>query len=485
MFAIVLLSLFLMVMIGVGIWGMKKTVTLNDYFLGGRSIGPWISALAFGTSYFSAVVFIGFAGKLGWGYGLNCLWIAVGNALVGSLLSWLVLARRTRRMTQNLEAMTMPEFLHERYQAKYMKLVTSALIFIFLLPYSSSVFKGLSYLFEANFNISYDTALIIMVAITGIYVILGGYFAITMTDLIKGFIELAGAIALVCILVGKAGGLTTAITTIMAKYPVHVPPDKQPSLWLLGSLIFMTSFGTWGMPQMVQKFYSIKEEGMIKKVAIVTFCFALIITFSAYFTGAMTHVFYNAPPVMANGKPLFDRFIPNLLTTQLPHGFMAVILLLVLSASMSTLSSLILISASSVAIDMYKGHINPAISKENSVAMMRFLSGIFAALSYFLARYDIAIIITLMSLSWGVIAGAFLAPYIYGLFWKGVTRAGANAGIITGITLAIVLFYKLGPANSPIASSIAMIVPFLVVPLVSFFTKPPDKELIEKAFNGI
>jgi len=485
MFAIVLLSLFLVLMIGVGIWGMKKTVTLNDYFLGGRSIGPWISALAFGTSYFSAVVFIGFAGKLGWGYGLNCLWIAVGNALVGSLLAWLVLARRTRRMTQNLDAMTMPEFLHERYQAKYMKLVTSALIFFFLIPYSSSVFKGLSYLFEANFNISYDTALIIMVAITGIYVMMGGYFAITMTDLIKGFIELAGAIALVCILVGKAGGLSSAVHTIMIKYPVHVPPDKQPSLLLLGSLIFMTSFGTWGMPQLVQKFYSIKEEGMINKVALVTMFFALIITFSAYFTGAMTHVFYDAPPVMANGKPLFDRFIPTLLTAQLPHGFMAVILLLVLSASMSTLSSLILISASSVAIDMYKGHINPAISKENSLSMMRFLSGVFAALSYFLAKYDIGIIITLMSLSWGVIAGAFLAPYIYGLFWKRVTRAGANAGIVTGVTLAIVLFYKLGPANSPIASSIAMIAPFIVVPLVSLFTQPPQKELIDKAFNGI
>jgi SSS family solute:Na+ symporter len=116
---------------------------------------------------------------------------------------------------------------------------------------------------------------------------------------------------------------------------------------------------------------------------------------------------------------------------------MAVVLLLVLSASMSTLSSLVLVSASSVAIDMYKGHINPNISKENSLAMMRFLSAVFVAISYFIARYDIAIIITLMSLSWGVVAGSFMAPYVYGLYWKGTTRAGAKAGMFTGLILPL------------------------------------------------
>ena len=484
MFSIVLLSLFLLMMIIIGIWAMKKTSTLGDFFLGNRSIGPWISAVAYGTSYFSAVVFIGFAGKLGWGFGLNVLWIAAGNAFFGSLLAWLVLGKRTRRMTQNLDVMTMPEFIQERYQSKHIKMFAAAIIFIFLLPYSASVFKGLGHLFEANFNMSYDVALLIMIAITGIYLVLGGYFAVTLTDFIQGFIMIIGSIAMICVLLGKAGGLGNTITTIVEKYPQHVPLAKQPSGLLLFSLVFMTSFGTWGLPQMVQKFYSIKDESLIKKAAIVTTVFAVIITFAAYFTGSMSHVFYDKLPII-NGAPAFDRLIPDLLTTHLPQSLMAVILLLVLSASMSTLSSLVLVSASSVAIDMYKGHINPNVSKEKSLAMMRFLSGLFIVISFLIAKYEFALIITLMSLSWGVVAGSFMAPFLYGLYWKKTTRLGAEIGMFTGMFLAIFLFFKLGQSNSPIAATIAMIVPFIVIPIVSAFTKPPDDELLEKAFENI
>ena len=246
----------------------------------------------------------------------------------------------------------------------------------------------------------------------------------------------------------------------------------------------MTSFGTWGMPQMVQKFYAIKDENLVKKAAIVTSLFSIVIVFSAYLTGSMSHVFYDALPVVG-GQPAFDRIVPDMLQKNLPEYLMALVLLLVLSASMSTLSSLVLVSSSSIAIDLYKGHVNPKISKENSVLMMRFLSGVFIVVSYFIARYEFAIIVTLMSLSWGVVAGSFMAPYVYGLYWKRTTKTGVAAGMVTGLVTAISLFYILGPANSPLASSIAMIVPFLVVPLVSVNTEPPDRKLINKAFKGI
>jgi solute:Na+ symporter, SSS family len=485
MFAVTLLVVFLAAMIWIGLWGMKKTKTLGDFFLGGRTIGPWISAFAYGTTYFSAVLFIGFAGKLGWGFGLNALWIAAGNTLFGSLLAWLVLAKRTRRMTQNLDCMTMPEFLHERFSGKYLKIISAIIIFVFLLPYSASVFKGLGHLFEAAFHLPYEYALLIMIAITGIYLIMGGYFAVTLTDFIQGLIMLVGAAAMVGILVNKAGGLSEVFSSLPALYSQHVPLAKQPSLWLLAALVFMTSFGTWGLPQMVQKFYAIKNENMIYKAAIISTLFALVITFAAYFTGALTHMFYAAVPLTSSGKPAFDQLIPSLLVTHLPSMLMAVILLLVLSASMSTLSSLVLVSASAIAIDLYKGHVNPQISKENSLIMMRFLSGVFVAISYFIARYDFAFIVTLMSLSWGCVAGSFMAPFLYSLYWKRTTLLGVKAGIATGLTLGIVLFFKLGQNNSPIASSIAMLVPFIVVPLVSLATKPPSSKLLDKAFAGI
>ena len=484
MLAILLLGAFLVAMVIIGIWGMRKTSTLGDFFLGGRTVGPWISAFAYGTSYFSAVLFIGFAGKLGWVFGLQALWIGIGNAVFGSLLAWLVLGRRTRIMTQNLDVMTMPEFLLERFGGRYIKILAAVIIFMFLLPYSASVFKGLGHLFEATFHISYDLALLIMIGITGVYLVLGGYFAITLTDFIQGIIMLAGSLTMVAVLAGKNGGIGGSIARVMEKYPLHVPPGKEPPLLLLAALVFMTSFGTWGLPQMVQKFYAVKSEGVIKKAALVTSVFALVIGLSAYFTGSLSHLFYDAVP-MVNGKPAFDRLIPDLLTRHLPEPLMAVILLLILSASMSTLSSLVLVSSSAIAIDLYKGHVNPQVSKENSLYMMRFLSALFIIISYFIARYDFAIIITLMSLSWGAVAGSFMAPFLYGLFWKRTTLAGVYAGMLTGLATSITLFFYWGEAWSPLASSVGMLLPFLVVPLVSLLTKPPAEGVVETAFRGI
>jgi SSS family solute:Na+ symporter len=485
MIAIIMVSIFVMMMIVVGFWGMKKTATLNDFFLGGRNIGPFVSAFAYGTSYFSAVIFIGFAGQFGWKYGFNVLWIALGNALIGSFLAWMFLGRRTRVMSQNLNAMTMPEFLQTRYDGKYIKIIAAVLIFMFLLPYSASVFKGLGYLFEVSFNISFDSALLIIMTITGIYLILGGYFAVTVTDFIQGFIMLAGAIAMTVILTAKAGGLEQAFQTVSLNYYKHVYSVAKPDYLLLASLIFMTSFGVWGMPQMIQKFYAVKNEKIIKIAAWTTFFFAAVITACAYYTGALTHVFFDAPIIGATGKPQFDQMIPQLLATYLPEFLVAFILLLILSASMSTISSLILVSASSVSIDLYKGKINPNISGKDSVVMMRFLSGVFIAISYFIARYEFSFIVTLMSLSWGVIAGAFLAPYIYGLYWKRTTLWGAKIGMISGVTTAILLFYAMGPAKSPFSASMAMIIPFFVIPAVSMFTPKINKRILVKAFKNI
>lgn len=485
MTAIVLLILYMALMIAVGVWGMKKTSTLNDFFLGGRSIGPWISAFAYGTSYFSAVVFIGFAGKLGWGFGPSVLWIAFGNTVFGSLLAWIVLGRRTRRMTQNLSVMTMPEFLSERVGGKYIKIVAAIIVFVFLLPYSASVFKGLGHLFEVSFGIPYDLALLIMILVTGVYLVLGGYFAITLTDLIQGVIMIAGSIAMISILTGKAGGFSGVISRMTEAYVRHVPAGKGPSTLLLVSLVLMTSFGTWGLPQMVQKFYAVKNEKIIKTAAVITTIFAFIIGFSAYYTGALSHLFYESVPLSAAGTPDFDRLVPDLLVARLPEALLALILLLVLSASMSTLSSLVLVSASSVSIDLYKGHINPEISKENSLIMIRFLSAVFVAISYFIARFQLTFIVYLMSLSWGAVAGAFMAPYLYCLYWKRTTRQGVMAGMVTGLVTSVSLYFILGEANSPIASVTAMILPFFTVPAVSLLTAPPAKDLVERAFEGV
>ena len=485
MYALILLLVFLFVMVAVGVWGMRKTSTLNDFFLGGRTLGPWMSAFAYGTTYFSAVIFIGFAGSQGWNMGLNALLIGVGNALLGAMGAWLVLGRRTRVMTQRLDVMTMPEFLEARYGSAHLKMISAVLIFVFLLPYSASVFKGLGHLFESTFGISYDFALIVLVGITGLYLILGGYFAVTLTDFIQGFIMLAGAVAMVCVLVAKAGGPAEAISAVSANYRAHIPAGNQPSWLRIGSLIFMTSFGTWGLPQMVQKFYAIKDEKMINRAAVITAVFALVIGLSAYSTGALGHVFFDTDtvPRLASGKVNYDLIVPTMLTAHLPEALLAVIMLLVLSASMSTLASLILVSSSAITIDLYKGYLHPEVTEKQSLLMIRILSGVFIICSYLISKMQVGFIVTLMSLSWGVISGAFIAPYILGIFWKGVTKAGAYSGLFSGAGTAIALFFVLGPSMSPLASSIAMVVPFAVVPLVSAFTAKVDPAAVNKAFG--
>jgi SSS family solute:Na+ symporter len=484
---IVFLAVFLALMTGIGIWGMKKTKTLGDFFLGGRTLGPWVSAVAYGTSYFSAVIFIGFAGTQGWQFGLDSLWIALGNAVIGAGAAWLVLARRTRRMTQNLDAMTMPEFLQERYGATHLKPLAASVIFFFLLPYSASVFKGLGHLFEAVFRIPYDAALLIMIAFTGVYLILGGYFAIAVTDFIQGIIMFAGAAVMLAVLSGQGGGFFGIIGKVAENYPLHIPPENRPGALTILSLVFMTSFGTWGLPQMTQKYYAIRNEAVIPKAAIVTTVFALMIGFSAYLTGSFAHVFFSLDTVPrdAAGAVLYDSIVPALLTAHLPQALLALILLLVLSASMSTLSSLVLVSSSSVAIDLYPSRVDAKTGKDRSVAMMRFLSAVFIIISYFISRFRIGIIVYLMSLSWGVVSGAFAAPYLLGLYSRRVTKAGAYAGLLSGVTTMIVLFFLWGPGRSPLAASIAIVVPFAVTAAVSALTEPPPKELTGRAFEGI
>jgi SSS family solute:Na+ symporter len=381
-------------------------------------------------------------------------------------------------MTQNLEVMTMPEFLQDRYGAKHFKIMTAFIIFIFLVPYSASVFKGLGHIFEKTFGIPYDVALLIMIGITGVYLVLGGYFSITLADFVQGMVMVVGCVLMLGIFIGKSGGIVETVNNININFQINI--GKPSNIHVLVATVFMCSFGVWGLPQMVQKFYAIKNEKVIPRAALVTFLFSLFIGLTAFFIGSTSHIFFTAET-----RPAIDVIVPTMLTEQLPGILMALILILIVSASMSTLSSLVLVSSSAIAVDLYKGHINPNISKENSLLLMRFLSAIFIVLSYFVARFQIGFIVVLMSLSWGAISGSFMAPYMYGLYWKRTTKAGAYAGMFTGLFIAVFLFFYLGPAKSPVASSIAIIVPFIVVPVVSIFTAPPKKELIDKAFTNV
>ncbi len=484
----VFIVLFFAVMIGVGIYSKKKVLSVNDFLLGGRNMGGWISAFSYGTTYFSAVIFIGYAGKSGWSFGLSATWIGIGNAIIGSLLAWLILAKRTRSMTHELNASTMPEFFEKRYNSRAMKIVTAVIIFVFLVPYSASVYQGLSYLFEMVFNVPYIYCMVAIAVLTGIYLMIGGYVATAINNFIQGIIMLAGLLLMVFFIVSHdaVGGLKEGIARLGS-----IPGDGlglvkifSDNPFNLLSLVILTSLGTWGLPQMVHKFYTIKDDDAIKRGTIVSTVFALIIAGGSYFIGAFGRLFLNNTPPMVNGAPNYDMVMPQVLNYALPESLMVLVVVLLLSASMSTLSSLVLVSSSAISLDLLKGVFFPDMKKENVMLITRILCVTFVTLSFLVAATPNAII-TLMSFSWGTIAGAFLAPFLYGLYWKNATKAGAWAGFISGLCCSLggTLIYGMNAQYAPIIGSVAMLVSLAVVPAVSFFTSKLPQSYVESIFN--
>ncbi len=505
---IVALIVFAIVMVIIGVYSWRKTQAIEGFLLGGRNVGPWISAFAYGTSYFSAVIFVGYAGKHGWDIGLGSIWIGIGNAVLGCWLAWKLLAKRTRVMTHTLSSKTMPEFFEGRYASTAFKVVAAVIIFVFLVPYSAAVYKGLGSMFSAIFpSVPTSAWMLIIAVITAIYLMLGGYVATAYTDFVQGIIMIFGVFALIIAVVNhqSVGGFGEFYQNLAA-VEVESPSIQLTSLWGGGSWkflcinIMLTSFGTWGLPQMVSKYYAVKsDDKSIKTATIVSTLFALIIGAGAYFIGSLSRL------VLNNQLPEggHDSVIPSLLIESLGSNMatiiiLAVILLLLLSASMSTLSSVVLTSASAISVDLVPT-IKKNYSKEQEMLFTRVLCLVFVACSYIFATQNIPIIVNIMSFSWGIVSGCFIGPYVWGIYSKKTTKAGAWAGMICGFFTVIVttiiltamnagdagfgVAFKAASAKAPEMGVAAMVVSLVVVPVVSAFTKKFDDEHLEKVFE--
>ncbi len=493
---ILLLIVFCAIMIAVGFYSRRSSKGVDAFVLGSRSIGPWLTAFAYGTSYFSAVVFVGYAGQFGWKYGLSATWIGIGNALIGSLLAWLVLGRRTRNMTSHLGSATMPEFFGSRYNSKALKVVGSAIIFIFMIPYTASVYTGLSKLFAMAFDIPYEVCIAAMALLTAVYVILGGYVATALNDFFQGMIMLVGIVAVIASVIAGRGGFTRAlsdlgsITADGGGFATLFGPDP---LSLLG-VVILTSLGTWGLPQMVHKFYSIKDERSIKTGTVISTVFALIIAGGSYFLGGFGRLFSGDPAIYnAAGAVAYDSIVPTMLSG-LSDALIGIVVVLVLSASMSTLSSLVLTSSSTLTIDLIDGIRKNKLDPKKKLLCIRIFIAFFILLSVALAIKPPMFIAQLMGISWGALAGSFLAPLLYGLYCKRTSKAGVWAGYICGVAVTVgALLLRLGGladsavltfATNPInAGAISMLLSLIVVPLVSAIAPNRERERVEKLFS--
>ncbi len=505
---VLLTIIFLAVMIGVGVYTRKQASSVDGFVLGGRAVGPWLTAFAYGTSYFSAVVFVGYAGQFGWRYGLSSTWIGIGNAVIGSLLAWLVLGRRTKLMTQHIESRTMPDFFGTRFQDQGLRVAASIIAFVFLIPYTAGVYKGISTLFEMGFGIPYEYCVIIMAILTAVYVILGGYKATAMNDFIQGIIMLFGIVAVIAAVLASQGGLTEAVSKLAA-----IPADSPaccvdnatdgtgvfaslfgPDPWGLLGVVILTSLGTWGLPQMVGKFYSITDESAIRRGTVISTIFALVVAGGCYFLGGFGRLY---APVIADGKIAFDSIVPAMLVT-LPDVLIALVVLLVLSASMSTLASLVLTSSSTMTLDLIyrdkkalpgeveEGTIDDIVAERierRKVVVMRVLIMFFIAISLLIALNPPTFIAQLMGISWGALAGAFLAPFMLGLYWRGITRLSVWACFVWGVGLTVVNMIMGNPINPINCGAIAMLGGFPVVWIASLVTPKMPKSTVDSIFE--
>ena len=492
---IIMLVIFFGVMLGIGFYCRKHTTNVNSFVLGGRSVGPWLTAFAYGTSYFSAVIFVGYAGQFGWKYGIASTWIGIGNALIGSMLAWVVLGRRTRIMSQHLNSSTMPEFFGKRFHNDGLKIGASIIVFVFLIPYTASLYNGLSRLFGMAFHIDYTVCIIIMAVLTGIYVIAGGYMATAINDFLQGIIMLFGIVAVIAAVLKTNGGFLTAINSLAAVTDETV--SAQPGVFasffgpdpinLLG-VVILTSLGTWGLPQMVQKFYAIKSENAIRKGTIISTVFAIIVSGGCYFLGGFGRLYASDVDIASQG---FDAIIPAMIS-HLSPALIGLVVILVLSASMSTLSSLVMASSSTLTIDFLKDNFIKDMSEKKQIFTIRVLIVVFIAISVVIAivqyKGSITFIAQLMGVSWGALAGAFLAPFLYGLYWKKTTTVSVWVSFIfgSGFMICNMLFRSHFPAylQSPInAGAFSMIAGLILVPVISLFTKKLENSFLDAAFS--
>ncbi|MCF0202990.1 MAG: sodium:solute symporter [Bacteroidaceae bacterium] len=500
---ILLTIIFLIITVGVGVYSRKQARSVDGFVLGGRNVGGWLTAFAYGTSYFSAVVFVGYAGQFGWKYGLSSTWIGVGNAVIGSLLAWLVLGRRTKLMTQHISSRTMPDFFGTRFDSQGLRVVASIIAFVFLIPYTAGVYKGISTLFEMGFGIPYEYCVVIMAILTALYVILGGYRATAINDFIQGIIMLFGIVIVIAAVLSLKGGLSDAVAQMAA-----IPADDNPAAngcfadiwgpdpWNLLGVVVLTSLGTWGLPQMVGKFYSITDEGAIRRGTIISTLFALIVAGGCYFLGGFGRLF-GMPPTLPNGRLDFDAIVPSMLNS-LPDILIALVVLLVLSASMSTLASLVLTSSSTMTLDLIyrdkkseqgeveEGLIDDAVAERierRKVVVLRTLIVFFIVISLMIALNPPTFIAQLMGISWGALAGAFLAPFMLGLYWRGVTTASVWACFAWGVGLTVVNMLIGNPINPINCGAIAMLGGFVVVAVVSLFTPKMKQETVNGIFE--
>lgn len=457
--SIIVLVLYIGILLGIGIWSARKNVTASDFIIGGREIGPWVTALSFIAVYFSSVLIIG-GGGFGYKFGMGTVWIGAINVAVGCTLCWIVMGRRVRRFTERLKVNTISGFFTRRFESPEAGIFSSMIIFLFLIIYNVSVVKGMAHSFEILMDLPYWGGVLISGVVIIIYVVLGGYSAVVWTGFIQAWVMIFSLILLTWRTLSAVGGLSAGMARLQSVGPEFV---STPGVWGWAGLIsfcLVVSLGVWGMPQLVIRFYSIKNEKTFRLGTVIVTVGAAIAVLP-YLNGAFSRILL---PQLENP----DLAIPRLSELVLSPLGAAVLLAGVVAAGMSTFAGVLMIVSSSLVRDVYIVGLDRKLTGDQEIRANRVVSTAVGIIALLIALKPPALILVLTGFSWAVIASTNLWPLVFGLYWKGASRAGTFFSMLAGALTALIWTYLKNPygIHGFIAGTVISLVVIVVVSLI-------------------
>ena len=449
---ILVLLVYLVILGVVGVFSSRRLKSSADYAIGGRAIGPWVTALSFVAAYFSSVLIIG-GGAFGYKYGLATLWIGASNVLVGCALAWIILGKRIRRMTEETGSMTISEFLGKRYGSRAIMMFSAAIIFLFLIIYNVSVVKGMANAIQVLVEVPYWGGVLVSGLIIIFYVTVGGYLAVVWTSFIQAWIMIGGLILLTLVALNRVGGMAAAVERLSAMDAGFV---STPGAWGWAGLVsycLIVSFGTWGMPQLVIRFYSIKNVRMLR-IGTIVVTVGGSVALLPYLNGALARILH---PAVASP----DLAIPMLTKSVLPPIGGAIFLAGVIAAGMSTFAGVLIISSTSLVRDTMEHTFGKKLTQAEQIKYARIANIVLGGAAILIGLRPPSLILVLTAFSWAVIASTNLWPLLFGIYWKRTNPRATLVSMIAGAGTAIVwtrLGNPLGLHGFIAGSSIALVI---------------------------
>jgi len=473
LFFVISMVLFASIFIFLGYLGYKKTKTVEDYFVAGRKMGALLIAFSYGATFISAVALIGFSG-IASVYGHSILWLAFLNVFVGIFIAFVVYGLRTRKMGLSLNAMTLPELLGNRFNSVKLQQASGLIIGIFMVAYTSAVFLAIASLFQVTFGIPYWLCVVVFTLVVGIYLIVGGLYAVMWTHAVQAIVMLVGMIILMVGIYTMLGGIGPAHEAAAGLTPemlksigspaatqapnglTSMPPVLSQPFMMVLTLIFGVGIGVLAQPQLITRYLTAKNEKALRLAVPYGGIFILLMTFTAFSIGPLCNVLMYQNNIMYPTKEVAgvmvanpDAVIPTIINELFPSWFILIFLFAILAAAMSTAAALFHTAGASIGRDVYEKSLKRKISPEKSIFITRIATFAIVIATLIISLNPLDVVAYMTAFFFGLMACTFLAPYTLMLYWKKTNRTGVWVGMLGGFlfTIAwyILIYFKTAP----------------------------------------